>query len=63
MNTPQIILLLSPLIVAELALRCLALYKLYSDPVPKGGKALWAVLIALVTFLWAGYFLFGRREG
>jgi hypothetical protein len=60
-----LILLLAPLVAAELALKIVALVNLYRRPAAqvRGPKAAWAVAIVAVSGLgWAGYFLFGRTE-
>ena len=60
-----LILLTVPLLVAELALKIVALVNLYRRPATqvRGPKAAWAAAIVLVSTIgWASYFIFGRDD-
>lgn len=60
-----LVLLVAPLVAAELALKIVALVSLYRRPAAevRGPKAAWAAAILLVSlFGWASYFVFGRAE-
>ncbi len=65
MNTPQLLLLVLPLIVLQLGLMAFALRDLLSpDRAVRGGsKPVWAAVIVLGEFLGpVAYFLAGRRD-
>lgn len=64
MSTKQTVLLVAPLVVANLFFVVLALRDLYHRKSVLGGnKIVWALVILFVsTFGWIIYFLIGRKE-
>lgn len=65
MNTGQVILLLVPIVLLELALLGLAIRDLLRDErhVRGGNKALWAIVIVFVSLLGPiVYFAIGRED-
>lgn len=65
MGDTELLLLLAPVLVLDLAIRCVAGYQLYKADVAEvrgGNKAIWAVVIALINFGWVGWFLAGKNS-
>ena len=58
----KIILLLASLVAFELAMRVVALVSLARRERTRGPRVMWVLVILLVNFGWAAYFLFGREE-
>jgi hypothetical protein len=59
----QLLLLLAPIIIIQLALQIYALYDLYKQPKVRGPKWVWVLVIILGEILGPIiYFFVGRRE-
>ena len=57
-----LIMLIAPLVMAELVMRIIALLSLRKQTITKGPKPMWAVIIILVSFGWVAYFLIARTD-
>ncbi|MFW5878364.1 MAG: PLD nuclease N-terminal domain-containing protein [Myxococcota bacterium] len=63
MDEQTILLLAAPLVLAELAMKVVALVSLARQERTRGPKWVWAlVILAVSTFGWIAYFLAAREE-
>ncbi len=62
-DLPKLLPLLIPILIIQIGLQIWALIDLYRQPVSKGPKWIWVLVILLLEILGpVVYFLFGKRE-